>query len=181
MWCSPPSQNLRERPVNFQILRFKASLYFCLRVPCLCWRSLPSLSLTPQWCARCPAQTLLQQGKLNSFSVRGISWWLLQLYLIRWQTLALLRHCLIFRPGSESLTDRFALMDYEARRLLSAIVKNVVQMTAEELEQTNDDNRYDLSILSQLLLYFLTGGFSVERVFLLNIPLLLSFCKRQSK
>ncbi|XP_059402176.1 calcitonin-1-like isoform X1 [Carassius carassius] len=44
------------------------------------------------------------------------------------------------RPGSESLTDRFALMDYEARRLLSAIVKNVVQMTAEELEQTNDDN-----------------------------------------
>ncbi|XP_018924442.1 calcitonin gene-related peptide-like isoform X3 [Cyprinus carpio] len=44
------------------------------------------------------------------------------------------------RPGSESLTDRFALMDYEARRLLSAIVKNVVQMTAEELEPTNDDN-----------------------------------------
>ncbi|XP_048014509.1 calcitonin gene-related peptide-like isoform X2 [Chanodichthys erythropterus] len=44
------------------------------------------------------------------------------------------------RPASESLTDRFALMDYEARRLLSAIVKNVVQMTAEELEQTSDDS-----------------------------------------
>ncbi|XP_067292362.1 calcitonin gene-related peptide-like isoform X2 [Pseudorasbora parva] len=44
------------------------------------------------------------------------------------------------RPASESLTDRLALMDYEARRLLSAIVKNVVQMTAEELEPTSDDN-----------------------------------------
>lgn len=50
----------------------------------------------------------------------------------------------VFRPASESLTDRFALMDYEARRLLSAIVKNVVQMTAEELEQTSDDSRYEL-------------------------------------
>ncbi|XP_039526198.1 calcitonin gene-related peptide-like isoform X3 [Pimephales promelas] len=48
------------------------------------------------------------------------------------------------RPASESLTDRFALMDYEARRLLSAIVKNVVQMTAEELEPTSDDDRYEL-------------------------------------
>ncbi|XP_077103270.1 calcitonin gene-related peptide 1 isoform X2 [Siphateles boraxobius] len=44
------------------------------------------------------------------------------------------------RFASESLTDRFALMDYEARRLLSAIVKNVVQMTAEELEPTTDDS-----------------------------------------
>ncbi|XP_051739754.1 calcitonin gene-related peptide-like isoform X1 [Ctenopharyngodon idella] len=44
------------------------------------------------------------------------------------------------RPASESLTDRFALMDYEARRLLSAIVKNMVQMTAEELEPTSDDS-----------------------------------------
>uniref|UniRef100_A0A671PZJ1 Calcitonin peptide-like domain-containing protein n=1 Tax=Sinocyclocheilus anshuiensis TaxID=1608454 RepID=A0A671PZJ1_9TELE len=33
------------------------------------------------------------------------------------------------QPGSESLTDRCALMDYEARRLLSAVVKSVVQMT----------------------------------------------------
>ncbi|XP_050960702.1 calcitonin gene-related peptide isoform X3 [Labeo rohita] len=44
------------------------------------------------------------------------------------------------RPASESLTDRLALMDYEARRLLSAIVKNVVQMTAEDLEPTSDDS-----------------------------------------
>ncbi|KAL0150526.1 hypothetical protein M9458_054119 [Cirrhinus mrigala] len=44
------------------------------------------------------------------------------------------------RPASESLTDRLALMDYEARRLLSAIVKNVAQMTAEDLEPTNDDS-----------------------------------------
>ncbi|XP_051545355.1 calcitonin gene-related peptide-like isoform X2 [Myxocyprinus asiaticus] len=44
------------------------------------------------------------------------------------------------RAGSESLTDRLALMDYETQRLLSAIVKNVVQMTAEELEPTNDEN-----------------------------------------
>ncbi|KAK7122138.1 hypothetical protein R3I93_023071 [Phoxinus phoxinus] len=44
------------------------------------------------------------------------------------------------RPASESLTDRFALVDYEARRLLSAIVKSVVQMTAEELEPTSDDH-----------------------------------------
>ncbi|XP_043090411.1 calcitonin gene-related peptide-like isoform X2 [Puntigrus tetrazona] len=44
------------------------------------------------------------------------------------------------RPVSESLTDRFALMDYEAQRLLSAIFKNVVQMTAEELEPPNEDS-----------------------------------------
>ncbi|XP_051975164.1 calcitonin-1-like isoform X2 [Xyrauchen texanus] len=44
------------------------------------------------------------------------------------------------RAGSESLTDRLMLMDYETQRLLSAIVKNVVQMTAEELEPTNDEN-----------------------------------------
>lgn len=35
-------------------------------------------------------------------------------------------------------------MDYEARRLLSAIVRNVVQMTAEELEPASDDSRYEL-------------------------------------
>lgn len=53
----------------------------------------------------------------------------------------------VFRPASESLTDRLALMDYEARRLLSAIVKNVVQMTAEDLEPTSDDSRYTLGII----------------------------------
>ncbi|KAM4619254.1 calcitonin-1-like [Polymixia lowei] len=39
------------------------------------------------------------------------------------------------RSGIESMTDRVTLTDYEARRLLNAIVKEFVQMTAEELEQ----------------------------------------------
>uniref|UniRef100_A0A1A8NJ86 Calcitonin/calcitonin-related polypeptide, alpha n=2 Tax=Nothobranchius TaxID=28779 RepID=A0A1A8NJ86_9TELE len=39
------------------------------------------------------------------------------------------------RPGLESMTDRVTLTDYEARRLLNAIVKEFVHMTAEELEQ----------------------------------------------
>ncbi|XP_044211391.1 calcitonin gene-related peptide-like isoform X3 [Thunnus albacares] len=39
------------------------------------------------------------------------------------------------RPGMESMSDRVTLTDYEARRLLNAIVKEFVQMTAEELEQ----------------------------------------------
>lgn len=56
----------------------------------------------------------------------------------------------VFRPASESLTDRFALMDYEARRLLSALVRDVVQMTAEDPEPAGDDGRYEL--LSGLLL-----------------------------
>lgn len=91
---------------------------------------------------RCP-------GEVKHFVI--LSWWILQLYL-RWKTVALLRQCLmfVFRPASESLTDRLALMDYEARRLLSAIVKNVVQMTAEDLEPTNDDSRYTLGIISQV-------------------------------
>lgn len=65
-------------------------------------------------------------------------------------------------------------MDYEARRLLSAIVKNVVQMTAEELEPTNDDNRYNLSILSQVLLYFrifLVEGFQWKECVSLKQPI----------
>lgn len=41
------------------------------------------------------------------------------------------------------MTDRVTLTDYEARRLLNAIVKEFVQMTAEELEQqVNEGNRY---------------------------------------
>ncbi|XP_074489862.1 calcitonin gene-related peptide 1-like isoform X3 [Sebastes fasciatus] len=39
------------------------------------------------------------------------------------------------RPVLESMSDRVTLTDYEARRLLNAIVKEFVQMTAEELEQ----------------------------------------------
>lgn len=85
---------------------------------------------------RCPSQVKLS---LPSHVVTGISRWTLS-------SGGLLHHSLIcvFRPASESLTDRFALMDYEARRLLSAIVKNMVQMTAEELEPTSDDSRYEL-------------------------------------
>ena len=41
------------------------------------------------------------------------------------------------------MTDHVTLTDYEARRLLNAIVKEFVQMTAEELEQqVNEGNRY---------------------------------------
>ncbi|XP_024229903.1 calcitonin gene-related peptide-like isoform X2 [Oncorhynchus tshawytscha] len=39
------------------------------------------------------------------------------------------------RTGIESMTDQVTLTDYEARRLLNAIVKEFVQMTTEELEQ----------------------------------------------
>ncbi|XP_073460064.1 calcitonin gene-related peptide 2 isoform X2 [Aquarana catesbeiana] len=44
------------------------------------------------------------------------------------------------RPGLDSLTDRVTLSDYEARRLLNALVKEFVQMTAEEMEQGGDGN-----------------------------------------
>ncbi|NXT17082.1 CALCA protein, partial [Prunella fulvescens] len=44
------------------------------------------------------------------------------------------------RPGLESITDRVALSDYEARRLLNALVKEFIQMTAEELEQASEGN-----------------------------------------
>ena len=41
------------------------------------------------------------------------------------------------------MSDRVTLTDYEARRLLNAIVKEFVQMTAEELEQqASEGNRY---------------------------------------
>ncbi|KAJ8249145.1 hypothetical protein GJAV_G00231650 [Gymnothorax javanicus] len=45
------------------------------------------------------------------------------------------------RPGLDPMTDRVTLSDYEARRLLNAIVKEFVQVTAEELaERANDGN-----------------------------------------
>nr|ACP19071.1 calcitonin-related peptide [Gekko japonicus] len=44
------------------------------------------------------------------------------------------------RPGFESVTDRGTLGEYEARRLLNALVKEYVQMTAEELEQASEGN-----------------------------------------
>ncbi|CDQ98268.1 unnamed protein product [Oncorhynchus mykiss] len=47
------------------------------------------------------------------------------------------------RTGIESMTDQVTLTDYEARRLLNAIVKEFVQMTTEELEQQmTEGNRY---------------------------------------
>lgn len=50
---------------------------------------------------------------------------------------------LCHRPGLESMSDRVTLTDYEARRLLNAIVKEFVQMTAEEMEQQpTEGNRY---------------------------------------
>ncbi|KAM4617781.1 calcitonin gene-related peptide 2 isoform 1-T1 [Discoglossus pictus] len=50
------------------------------------------------------------------------------------------------RPGLESIADRVAVSDYEARRLLNALVKEFVQMTAEELEEANESNSLDRSI-----------------------------------
>uniref|UniRef100_A0A8D0HKY8 Calcitonin related polypeptide beta n=1 Tax=Sphenodon punctatus TaxID=8508 RepID=A0A8D0HKY8_SPHPU len=50
------------------------------------------------------------------------------------------------RPGLESLPDRVALGDYEARRLLNTLVKEFVQMTEEELEQANEGNSLDRPI-----------------------------------
>ncbi|KAM6979485.1 calcitonin/calcitonin-related polypeptide, alpha [Aplochiton taeniatus] len=44
-------------------------------------------------------------------------------------------HAAPARTGLESLSDRVTLTDYEARRLLTAIVKEFVQMASEQLEQ----------------------------------------------
>uniref|UniRef100_A0A665WQ51 Calcitonin peptide-like domain-containing protein n=1 Tax=Echeneis naucrates TaxID=173247 RepID=A0A665WQ51_ECHNA len=41
--------------------------------------------------------------------------------------------------AAPSMSDRVTLTDYEARRLLNAIVKEFVQMTAEELEQQESE------------------------------------------
>ncbi|XP_036400223.1 calcitonin gene-related peptide-like isoform X3 [Megalops cyprinoides] len=48
-------------------------------------------------------------------------------------------HATPLRPALDSMTDRVTLTDYEARRLLNAIVKEFVQMTAEEMEQQGND------------------------------------------
>ncbi|PKU45970.1 calcitonin gene-related peptide 2 isoform x1 [Limosa lapponica baueri] len=50
------------------------------------------------------------------------------------------------RPGLESIADRVTLSDYEARRLLNALVKEFIQMTAEELEQASEGNSLDRPI-----------------------------------
>ncbi|XP_031798115.1 calcitonin gene-related peptide 2 isoform X2 [Sarcophilus harrisii] len=46
-----------------------------------------------------------------------------------------------FRPGFESvMPDHVALSDEEARHLLNALVKEFVQMKADELDQVTEDN-----------------------------------------
>lgn len=45
------------------------------------------------------------------------------------------------RAGFEPVTDRDALGDYEARRLLNALVKEYVQMTAEDPDQASEGSR----------------------------------------
>uniref|UniRef100_A0A670XQ60 Calcitonin related polypeptide beta n=1 Tax=Pseudonaja textilis TaxID=8673 RepID=A0A670XQ60_PSETE len=42
------------------------------------------------------------------------------------------------RTGFEPVTDRGALGDYEARRLLNALVKEYIQMTAEDQDQGSE-------------------------------------------
>ncbi|XP_018617796.2 calcitonin gene-related peptide-like isoform X2 [Scleropages formosus] len=50
-------------------------------------------------------------------------------------------HAAPVRPGLESMTDQVTLTDYETRRLLNAMVKEFMQLTAEELDQqVNDGN-----------------------------------------
>ncbi|KAL7992156.1 hypothetical protein Chor_016412 [Crotalus horridus] len=50
------------------------------------------------------------------------------------------------RAGFEPVTDRDALGDYEARRLLNALVKEYVQMTAEEPLQSSEGSSLDRPI-----------------------------------
>ncbi|XP_062327148.1 calcitonin/calcitonin-related polypeptide, alpha isoform X2 [Osmerus eperlanus] len=51
-------------------------------------------------------------------------------------------HAAPARTGLETMSERVTLTDYEARRLLNAIVKEFVQMTSEELDQqvNTDEN-----------------------------------------
>ncbi|XP_037111157.1 calcitonin gene-related peptide-like isoform X2 [Syngnathus acus] len=53
------------------------------------------------------------------------------------------------RPALESMSERVTLTDYEARRLLNAIVKEFVQMTAEELEQQQQQAAEGNSVTAQ--------------------------------
>ncbi|XP_013926494.1 PREDICTED: calcitonin-like [Thamnophis sirtalis] len=50
------------------------------------------------------------------------------------------------RGGFEPVTDRGALGDYEARRLLNALVKEYVQMTAEDPDQGSEGSSLDRPI-----------------------------------
>uniref|UniRef100_A0A670XNI5 Calcitonin related polypeptide beta n=1 Tax=Pseudonaja textilis TaxID=8673 RepID=A0A670XNI5_PSETE len=50
------------------------------------------------------------------------------------------------RTGFEPVTDRGALGDYEARRLLNALVKEYIQMTAEDQDQGSEGSSLDRPI-----------------------------------
>ncbi|XP_043561745.1 calcitonin/calcitonin-related polypeptide, alpha isoform X1 [Chiloscyllium plagiosum] len=59
-------------------------------------------------------------------------------------------HAVPLRSVLESASDRVALNDYEVRRLLNALVKEFIQMMAEELEQEIPDaNSLDRSIVKR--------------------------------
>ncbi|KAM9469829.1 calcitonin [Clarias gariepinus] len=49
-------------------------------------------------------------------------------------------HAAPLRPLLDSLSDRVVLSDYEARRLLIALVREFVQMMLEESDPTTDSN-----------------------------------------
>ncbi|MCI4380415.1 hypothetical protein PGIGA_G00239980 [Pangasianodon gigas] len=49
-------------------------------------------------------------------------------------------HAAPLRPVLDSLSDRVVLSDYEARRLLNAIVKEFVQMTVESDQRTDSNS-----------------------------------------
>ncbi|XP_061678852.1 calcitonin gene-related peptide-like [Syngnathoides biaculeatus] len=53
------------------------------------------------------------------------------------------------RPEFQSMSERVTLTDYEARRLLNAIVKEFVQMTAEEMEQQQQQAAEGNSVTAQ--------------------------------
>ncbi|XP_062405658.1 calcitonin/calcitonin-related polypeptide, alpha isoform X3 [Sardina pilchardus] len=64
-------------------------------------------------------------------------------FLLAYALIICQMYCSQAAPASRTDFDsnRVALTDYEARRLLNAIVKEFVQMTAEDLEQqANDEN-----------------------------------------
>lgn len=77
-----------------------------------------------------PVKDIVNDKPLSSAWISAAVWVLFILFCLP-----------LLRPGLESITDRVTLSDYEARRLLNALVKEFIQMTAEELEQASEGNR----------------------------------------
>ncbi|XP_023665972.1 calcitonin gene-related peptide 1-like isoform X3 [Paramormyrops kingsleyae] len=48
-------------------------------------------------------------------------------------------HAAPVRPGLESVTDQVTLSNYEAQRLLNAIMKEFLEMTMEDFDQQEND------------------------------------------